>query len=195
MKNENKSALFLIAGKSGSGKTTLCDELERLYGLRAIPSYTTRQPRTPDEKGHTFITEEEFDKLEDIIAYAKTDSCRYAVTKDMLEDERYSLYVIDMSGIKYLHENYHGDRPLVSIYIESDVYDRFRHMIDRHDDRSPIDKIKAALSRIEHDTIEFNNKDVCANIGYIVNNREGDFDGLVKYVKRIYDNYDIGGKE
>ena len=98
--------LLTILGKSGSGKTTLCAELEKRYGLKSIPSYTTRQPRFDGEQGHTFITEDEFDKLEDILAYAKTDDCRYAVTKEMLENEEYSIYVVDTSGLLYLYNHY-----------------------------------------------------------------------------------------
>lgn len=195
MSNEKKAALALIIGASGSGKSSVCDELEKIYGLKAIPSYTTREPRTPDEKGHTFINDCEFDNLKDIIAYAETDGNRYAVTKKMLEDEQYSLYVIDLTGLKYLHENYKGDRPLVSFFIDTNVYDRFRRMIDRKDDRTPIEKMKAALDRIEHDAIEFNRVEVLKYVGFVVGNPDGKFDSTVAYIKRICDLYGIGGGE
>lgn len=180
--------IMCIISRSGSGKTTLTMELEK-YGLKAIPSYTTRQPRIPDEQGHTFITEDEFDKLTDIIAYNKFDNHRYAVTKDMLENEQYSLYVIDLSGLIYLLDNYKGDRPIISIYIDCDVVDRFNHMVNRADDRSYNDRVKAALQRIEHDVVEFNMEKVKKNVNFIVKNREGNFNNLVGYVKRICENY------
>lgn len=183
--------IVLILGASGSGKSTIVNELEHLYGLKAIPSYTTRPPRTPDEKGHTFITEDEFDNLENIIAYAETDNCRYAVTTDMLEDEQYSLYVVDLSGLKYLYENYRGNRPLVSIYIDVDTYERFNRMIDRKDDRTPLDKVKAALSRIEHDAVEFNKAEIAKNVGFIVHNPKDKFESAVRHVKRICDLYGV----
>ena len=186
--------LMCLIGASGSGKSTIVNELERRYGLKAIPSYTTRQPRTPDEKGHTFITEDEFDNLDNIIAYAETDSCRYAVTTDMLEDEQYSLYVVDLTGLKYLYENYHGDRTLVSAYIDVDVYERFNRMIDRKDDRTPLVKVKAALNRIEHDAIEFNKAEIAKNVGFIVYNPKDKFESAVKHVKRICDLYGITGE-
>lgn len=195
MKDNTKSCLALILGASGSGKTTICNKLEEKYGLKAIPSYTTREPRTPDEKGHTFITNEEFDKLEDIIAYAETDGNRYAVTKEMLEDEQYSLYVVDLTGLKYLHKNYHGDRPLVSFYIDVSAYERFCRMIDRKDDRTPIDKMKAALNRIEHDAVEFNRDEVMKYVGFIVENSNGKLNSNVAYVNRICGLYGIGGKD
>lgn len=195
MSNEKKAALALIIGASGSGKSSVCDELEKIYGLKAIPSYTTREPRTPDEKGHTFISDCEFDNLKDILAYAETDGNRYAVTKEMLEDEQYSLYVIDLSGVKYLLEHYKGDRPLVSFFIDTNVYDRFKRMIDRKDDRTPIDKMKAALDRIEHDAVEFNRTEVLKCVNFIVGNPDGKFDSTVAYIKRICDLYGIGGGE
>lgn len=195
MSNEKKAALALIIGASGSGKSSVCDELEKIYGLKAIPSYTTREPRTPDEKGHTFISDCEFDNLKDILAYAETDGNRYAVTKEMLEDEQYSLYVIDLSGVKYLLEHYKGDRPLVSFFIDTNVYDRFKRMIDRKDDRTPIDKMKAALDRIEHDAVEFNRTEVLKYVNFIVGNPDGKFDSTVAYIKRICDLYGIGGGE
>lgn len=195
MSNEKKAALALIIGASGSGKSSVCDELEKIYGLKAIPSYTTREPRTPDEKGHTFISDCEFDNLKDILAYAETDGNRYAVTKEMLEDEQYSLYVIDLSGVKYLLEHYKGDRPLVSFFIDTNVYERFKRMIDRKDDRTPIDKMKAALDRIEHDAVEFNRTEVLKYVNFIVGNSDGKFDSTLAYIKRICDLYGIGGGE
>lgn len=184
-------SLLLVLGASGSGKSTLCTELEKRYGLKSIPSYTTRQPRFDGEQGHTFITEDEFDKLKDILAYAETDSYRYAVTKEMLENEEYSIYVIDMTGLKYLYEHYHGNRPLISVFIECDVYDRFKHMIYREDSRTYYERMEAALHRIEHDAIEFNKKDIKENINYKLTNHEGQFDRLFGMIKRICDNYGI----
>ena len=159
--------------------------------MKSIPSYTTRKPRFEGEQGHTFVTEDEFDKLKDILAYAETDDYRYAVTKEMLEDEQYSIYVIDMTGLKYLYEHYHGNRPIISVFIDSDVYNRFNHMMKREDSRSHEEKIKAALARIEHDAVEFNTSDVISNANYIFDNLEGSFSTLVYLVSRICSNYGI----
>ena len=141
--------IVLLAGKSGTGKTTLAEELEIQLGLKAIPSYTTRPKRSPDEKGHTFITDEEFNRLEDILAYAETGSAKYAVTKEMFEDEQYSIYVIDSTGIEYLKEHYKGDRKWYVAYIATPLMQRFNRMIARQND------IEFAVERIEHDAVEF----------------------------------------
>ena len=183
--------LLCVLGASGSGKSTLCAELEKRYGLKSIPSYTTRKPRFDGEQGHTFITENEFDNLKDILAYAKTDNCRYAVTKEMLENENYSVYVVDTSGLLYLYDHYRGDRPLISVFIDSDVYDRFNRMVSREDDRTYEEKVKAALARIEYDSIEFNIDLVSRHVNYIFKNFEGRFNDTVNMVARICENYGI----
>ena len=183
--------ILLLLGASGSGKTTLCTELEKRYGLKSIPSYTTRKPRFDGEQGHTFITEDEFDKLKDILAYAETDNCRYAVTKEMLEDEQYSIYVIDMTGLKYLYEHYHGDRPIISVFISCSATSRFKHMMDREDSRPYHERLAAAIDRIEHDSLEFNKTDLINHVNYRVENKEGEFDNLVGMVSRICSNYGI----
>ena len=54
--------IFLIMGASGSGKTTITEQLEQRYGLTSIQSYTTRAARYVGEKGHIFVSDEEFDK-------------------------------------------------------------------------------------------------------------------------------------
>lgn len=146
--------IVLVVGCSASGKSTLAADLE-VYGLKQIPSYTTRQRRTPDEKGHTFITDEEFNRLEDIIAYAETTGGRYCVTQQMFDDPQYSIYVIDNSGIKYLKENYKGDRELIVAYITAPLKERFDRMVRRSVDKE--DPVKFALERIEHDAVEFRN--------------------------------------
>ena len=183
--------LLALMGCSGSGKSTLCAELEKRYGLKSIPSYTTRKPRFDGEQGHTFITEDEFDKLKDILAYAETDNCRYAVTKEMLEDEQYSIYVIDMTGLKYLYEHYHGDRPIISVFISCSATSRFKHMMDREDSRPYHERLAAAIDRIEHDSLEFNKTDLINHVNYRVENKEGEFDNLVGMVSRICSNYGL----
>lgn len=147
--------ILLLVGKSASGKSTLAEDLEKQCGLKAIPSYTTRPPRTPDEKGHTFVTDEEFNRLENMIAYAETTGGRYAVTQQMFDDPQYSVYVIDNSGIKYLKENYKGDREFVVAYITAPLRERFDRMVQRSVDRD--DPVEFALERIEHDAVEFRN--------------------------------------
>lgn len=161
--------IFLIVGASGSGKSTLVEELEVQCNVKAIPSYTTRPPRHTNEKGHTFITDDEFDNLENIIAYAETTNARYCVTQEMFDNEEYTLYVIDNSGIKFLKKNYKGNRPMHVIYITAPLKQRYERMLKRADNNP--DPIGFALERIEHDAIEFRDVDWDVNI----DNADGTF--------------------
>lgn len=159
--------IILLVGASGSGKSTLAEELEKAYGIKAIPSYTTRKPRYDSEKGHTFITNEEFNQLNNLIAYAETTSAKYGVTKEMFEDEQYGVYVIDNSGIKYLKESYKGDREFYVVYITAPLRERYVRMVHRPID----DPVDFALKRIKHDAVEF--KDVPYDIK--IENANGNF--------------------
>lgn len=171
--------IILIVGASASGKTTFAEELESQCNLKAIPSYCTRAPRYDGEKGHTFITDEEFNRLEDILAYAETTGSRYAVTKEMFENEQYSVYVIDNSGVKYLKEHYKGDRPWFVAYITTPLMQRFNRMMERQGD------LEFAVSRIEHDAIEFRDVDYDIQIENADGKYSEAFASLYMFCKQI----------
>lgn len=123
--------LFLFVGKSSSGKTTIADILENQYGLVQARSYTTRLPRYDGEIGHVFINEDEFDKLENIVAYTKYDGHRYCATADQLD--QVSIYVVDVPGVTTLLDKYQSERPIVIFYFDTSVPTRIDRMIERHD--------------------------------------------------------------
>jgi hypothetical protein len=64
-------------------------------------------------------------------------------------------------------------------------------MINRKDERSDEETIRAALNRIEHDIVEFNEEEIRDNVNYIFDNYEGQFDVIVNLVRRICENYGI----
>ena len=99
---------FLLVGPSGSGKTTIADALEYKYGLKSVPSYTTREPRYDGERSHTFITREEFSKLQNIVSYTEFCGNQYCATASQVE--QYNIFVVDPVGIAYFRENYHGNK-------------------------------------------------------------------------------------
>lgn len=123
------NALFLFVGKSASGKTTIANILETEYGMSQLQSYTTRPKRHENETGHTFITDDEFDKLINIIAYTEYNGYRYCATKEQIDAA--DIYVIDVPGVKTLLEKYHTDRPIVVLYFDTSVVTRINRMIDR----------------------------------------------------------------
>ena len=174
--------LMCILGCSGSGKTTICNELEKQYGLKQIPSYTTRKPRFEGEKGHTFISEDEFKHLsyeQPFVAYAETTGAKYGVTTAMLENEKYSLYVIDYSGLKYLKEHYKGNRKIISVFVDCPLMQR----TDRLENRYKGDTSKV-LARLEHDEEEFRNaSEVC---DFKIFNGDSWLDSCVETIYKIY---------
>lgn len=125
------NSLFLFVGRSASGKTTVADVLEKEYGYKQVSSYTTRKPRYDGEIGHTFVTEDEFNQLEDIVAYTLYNNAHYGTTAKQLDE--CSIYVVDVPGVETLLERYKNDRPIVVIYFDSSVYTRINRMIDRGD--------------------------------------------------------------
>lgn len=128
--------LYLFVGKSSSGKTTISEILEAQHGLKTLQSYTTRPKRYENETGHTFITDAEFDKLQNIVAYTEYDNHRYCATKEQIDDT--DIYVIDIPGVETLLDAYDTERPIVIMYFDADVVTRIHRMINRGDSDNKI---------------------------------------------------------
>lgn len=126
-----RKPLYLFVGRSASGKTTVANMLESQYDFYQLQSYTTRPKRSEDEIGHTFITNDEFDKLENIIGYTEYNGYRYCATKGQID--AVDIYVIDPFGVKTLLERYDSVRPIVVIYFDASIRTRIDRMINRHD--------------------------------------------------------------
>lgn len=131
--------IYLLVGPSGSGKSTIAQDLHEKAGLKIVSSYTTRKPRYERETGHIFISDEEFDALRDqLVAFTVFDGHRYGVTKDLIDKN--DIYVIDPAGVKYMLENYHGEKDIKSIYLDVDVNSCRNRMIKRGDNDTIIAK-------------------------------------------------------
>lgn len=142
----NPNRLILLVGKSGIGKSKLESLAVERLGFKAIKSYTTRPKRYKDEDSHIFVTNEEFDKLEDIVAYTEFDGYRYCATKQQLDDA--DIYVIDPKGVNYLKEHY-NNKELVVVYIEGSLSTRAERMEIRGDTECKI------INRLSNDYVEF----------------------------------------
>ncbi|MDD6837420.1 MAG: hypothetical protein PUF04_09790 [bacterium] len=139
--------IYLIVGASGSGKNTLVNELERVFGWDAIESYTTRPRRPGETRGHTFVTDKEFDQLEGLVAYTEFDGHRYGTTAEQIET--HELYIVDPAGVEFYFDTYHGTREAKIIYIKVPEHQRLARMRQRGD------AIDAAVQRITHDRLAF----------------------------------------
>ena len=149
------NCIFLIVGCSGSGKTTITEQLEQKYGLKSIQSYTTRQPRYDGETGHIFISDEEFDKLTDMVAYTEFAGNRYCATAEQVENN--DLYIIDPKGIDFFMQSYKGSKTPKIIFISSNLTTRYERMVGRAETKgkSHQEAIESSLTRIVNDAGEF----------------------------------------
>lgn len=168
---ENK--IILLVGKSGVGKSTVANELTRLYGLKQVQSYTTRPNRYENEKGHIFVNESEFNKL-DLVAYTYFNKNHYGATQQQVEEN--DIYIIDRDGLIYFDKKYKGDKKIIKIMLDIDDDTLTDRMIARGDSE------KEVLARIKNDDIMF--RDVHKYVDYIVMN--GDVQASVDMIWRIW---------
>lgn len=172
------NTIFLIVAKSGAGKTAIVRELEKRYGLKSIPSYTTRKPRKPNEYGHIFVTKDEFSKLDGICGYTEILGEQYGAT--IAQVDTHDLYVIDVNGVDYFKDRYKGNKDVKVIYIDTSKVNRYLRMINRGD------TTEQALERIKIDEIAFSKAKSKAN--YVVNNDEDIEDtiqNIYEYIKEF----------
>ena len=180
------NCIFLIVGCSGSGKTTITEQLEQKYGLKSIQSYTTRQPRYDGETGHIFISDEEFDKLTDMVAYTEFAGNRYCATAEQVENN--DLYIIDPKGIDFFMKSYKGSKTPKVIFISSNLTTRYERMVGRAETKgkSHQEAIESSLTRIVNDAEEFYDYiQGQAWIDYVCKNNSND--KLEDVVDKIFD--------
>jgi guanylate kinase len=128
--------LICVIGKSGSGKNFLCDK----WGLKSIPSNTTRPMRPGEENGreHVFVPEDDI-PVEGYFAchsaaYTFFNGYHYWTIFEQLEDKRYNVYIIDVKGIDYLFQYKEIiNRNIKVFYINSPWYTRLYRMWLRGD--------------------------------------------------------------
>ena len=180
------NCIFLIVGCSGSGKTTITEQLEQKYGLKSIQSYTTRKPRYDGETGHTFVSDEEFDKLTDMVAYTEFASNRYCATAEQVDNN--DLYIIDPKGVDFFMKAYKGSKTPKIIFISSNLTTRYERMIGRAETKgkSHQEAIESSLTRIANDASEFYDYiQGQAWIDYVCKNNSND--KLEDIVDKIFD--------
>ena len=180
------NCIFLIVGCSGSGKTTITEQLEQKYGLKSIQSYTTRKPRCEGETGHIFISDEEFDKLTDMVAYTEFAGNRYCATAEQVENN--DLYIIDPKGVDFFMKAYKGSKTPKIIFISSNLTTRYERMVGRAETKgkSHQEAIESSLTRIANDASEFYDYiQGQAWIDYVCKNNSND--KLEDVVDKIFD--------
>lgn len=144
--------IWLLVGKSGVGKSAVADYLSKNHGLKVLQSYTTRPKRFDNERGHTFITEDEFKQLNHVVAHTKFDKYEYCATTEQVENS--DVYIIDPKGVETFKELYKGERTPIIIYLTASLDNLIKRM------RARGDGVEKAMKRMNHD------KQAFANVSY-----------------------------
>lgn len=166
-----KKTIIAITGRTAAGKSVVAKKMAERLGLKVLQSYTTRQPR-PDEladmehSDHIFISNEEYNKLQDIAAETEINGCRYCTTVEVLN--QCDFYVIDPDGIDYLKKEHGKEFHIVQFYIYANDEIRKERFLQRgnaesdfesrNDDESK--QFNAYEQNHKYDIIIYNNRDI-----------------------------------
>lgn len=138
--------IYVLIGKSGSGKSAIAGYLNSAFGWVCAESYTDRPKRTETEKGHRFVTPEQFDSIQERILETRFDGYRYTMTKEILNDSDF--IILDTSGVISLKADY-CNRGIMVIGIEADEEQLSERMKKCGDSDEKIAR------RLEHDKTDF----------------------------------------
>lgn len=168
----NRPKILAIVGESGTGKTTAAEYIETLYDIPMVRSYTDREPRSPEDTSHTFLSKEEFDAIprEDMIVYTEFGGNRYCCQhKDI---HPLNTYVIEEDGYLKLKNIYKSQYRVEGLRL---------HRLDE----TRLDAI--GQERFDRDK----NKFILPSYFYEhVYNNDGDFEDLGLYLDLIMGDFD-----
>lgn len=139
MRIKNFKNLYCLIGASGSGKTAVADIMQNRYLRKVLKSYTTRPKRHTNDADHEYITEAEYDALEDKIATTTINNYRYCATQAQVDESDF--YVVDWAGLDEMLKKYHGKKKgIYVIYLECSADVRKQRMQARGDTAENIAK-------------------------------------------------------
>lgn len=174
--------ILLIVGESGSGKSTIANYMEKEYGCKQVLSYTTRPMRADDEANptHTFVTQEEFDELDNRVGYTKFNGYEYCATAEQVDNN--DIYVIDPAGVDFFKEKYHGIKTPIVVYIKATGDIRRDRMLARGD------SIEQVVERLINDIKAF--KGAMKMADAIFENDKSHYEWICE---KLYEEYFEGG--
>ena len=135
-----RQILITVAGRNSAGKSLIAKKVAEALGLNVVKSYATRKPRPEElQKGiencdHIFVSDEEYDKLENITAETEINGARYCTTQEILDNS--DIYVIDPKGIEDLKERCGSRYKLLQFYIYADADKRAARFVARGESKA-----------------------------------------------------------
>ena len=137
MKNK-EHVLLCVLGRTASGKDSLVAKLCERTGLKQLISYATRERRVNEGDTHIFITDADYQQMQDegqIAAFTQIGQYKYCCTIQQLYET--DVYVIDYQGLKHLRELNLPNLRLISVFINTpDNLREERALMLRKDDRA-----------------------------------------------------------
>lgn len=153
-----RQILITVAGRNSTGKSLIAKKVAEALGLNVVKSYATRKPRPEElQKGlencdHIFVSDEEYDKLENITAETEINGARYCTTQEILDNS--DIYVIDPKGIKDLKERCGSRYKLLQFYIYADANKRAARFVARGETKA---KFEAREQSEDEQFIDYEN--------------------------------------
>lgn len=153
-----RQILITVAGRNSAGKSLIAKKVAEALGLNVVKSYATRKPRPEElQKGlencdHIFVSDEEYDKLENITAETEINGARYCTTQEILDNS--DIYVIDPKGIKDLKERCGSRYKLLQFYIYADADKRAARFVARGESKA---KFEAREQSEDEQFIDYEN--------------------------------------
>ena len=153
-----RQILITVAGRNSAGKSLIAKKVAEALGLNVVKSYATRKPRPEElQKGlencdHIFVSDEEYDKLENITAETEINGARYCTTQEILDNS--DIYVIDPKGIKDLKERCGSRYKLLQFYIYADADKRAARFVARGETKA---KFEAREQSEDEQFIDYEN--------------------------------------
>ena len=130
--------LLLILGRTASGKDFLTNRLCERTGLKQLISYTTRDRRINEGDTHIFITDADYQELQDegrIAAFTQIGKYKYCCTVEQLYES--DVYIVDYDGLKHLRDLNLPNLRFVTVFINTpDEIREQRALKQRGDDRT-----------------------------------------------------------
>ena len=144
--------LTVIIGRTASGKTTFAEELAKL-NMKYEVSYSTKEPRNEKDTSHHFVSEKEFDELEDKILETSYNGKKYAYTKSQLNQAE--CIVLDPKGVNELL-NLMPNLEIFIVNIIADEEKRKQNFLKRKNEKSKEEVLALFQKRDEEESFMFN---------------------------------------